>query len=67
MLKPQDDCKFVAIDVNTGDYEIDADDYTAVTRLNARNSKAEVWLMRAGHKAATKILTPRILRSEGSS
>jgi hypothetical protein len=45
-LRPEDDDKFVALDVLTGEYEIDADDYTAVTRLRARLPTAEVWLMR---------------------
>ena len=30
VLRPEDDGKFVAIDVETGDYEIDEDDYAAV-------------------------------------
>ena len=34
-LRPEDDGKFVAIDVVTGDYEIDEDDYAAVMRLRA--------------------------------
>ena len=55
MLRPEDDGKFIALDVETGDYEIDADDYAAVTRLEARNPKAEVWLMRAGHRATYKM------------
>ena len=32
MLRPEDDGKFVAIDIGTGDHEIDEDDYAAVTR-----------------------------------
>lgn len=47
-LQPADDGKFVAIDVDSGDYEIDADDYSAVARLRARKPAADVWLMRAG-------------------
>ena len=35
-LRPEDDGKFVAIDVGTGDYEIDQDDYTPSPRLRAR-------------------------------
>ncbi len=31
-LRPEDDDKFVAIDIDTGDYELDADDYAAVIR-----------------------------------
>jgi hypothetical protein len=48
-LRPEDDGKFVAIDVESGDYEIDADDYAAVARLRSRKPAADVWLMRAGH------------------
>ena len=35
-LRPEDDGRFVAVDVDSGEYEIDADDYTAVTRLKSR-------------------------------
>ena len=48
-LKPEDNGKFVAIDVETGAYEIDSDDYAAVARLRSRKPAADVWLMRAGH------------------
>lgn len=54
-LRPEDDGKFVAIDVETGDYVIDADDYTAVARLRARNPAADVWLMRAGYPTTYRI------------
>jgi hypothetical protein len=47
-LRPQDDGNFVAIDVETGDYEVDEDDYTAVARLRSRKPAADVWLMLAG-------------------
>ena len=39
-LRPEDDGKFVAIDVETGDYEIDEDDYAAVARLRSRKPAA---------------------------
>jgi hypothetical protein len=48
-LRPEDDGKFVAIDVDTGAYEIDADDFAAVARLRSRKPAADVWLMRAGY------------------
>jgi len=35
-LRPEDDGKFVAVDVVTGEYEVDDDDYAAVARLRAR-------------------------------
>jgi hypothetical protein len=48
-LQPADDGKFVAIDVGTGEYEIDDDDYTAVARLRSRKPAADIWLMQAGY------------------
>lgn len=58
-LRPEDDGKFVAIDIETGDYELDADDYTAVTRLRARRPTAEVWLGRVGQPAAYQMRSNR--------
>ena len=54
-LRPEDDGKFVAIDVETGDYEIDEDDYAAVARLRARKPAADVWLMCAGYPTTYRI------------
>jgi hypothetical protein len=51
-LTLEDDGKYVAIDIASEEYEIDADDYTAVMRLHGRKPGAEVWLMRAGYPAA---------------
>ena len=58
-LRPDDEGKFVAIDVVSGEYEIDADDYAAVTRLHRRTPGAQVWLVRAGHTAACRIGSAR--------
>ncbi len=55
-LRPEDHGKFIAIDVDTGDYEVDEDDYAALSRLRARISPtAEVWLARAGYPTAYKM------------
>lgn len=51
-LRPEDDGKFVAIDVRTGQFDIDEDDYTAVMRLRSRLPDAEIWLERVGQPAA---------------
>jgi hypothetical protein len=55
LLKPEDDGKFMAIDIVSGEYEVDSDDYTAVMRLRGRIPGAEIWLMRAGFPAAYKL------------
>ncbi len=47
-LRPVDEGKFIAIDVSSGEYEIDEDNYAAVARLRSRKPAADVWLMRAG-------------------
>ena len=54
-LRPEDDGKYVAVDVDTGEFEADADDYTAGMRLLARRPGARVWLARAGHAAAYRM------------
>jgi hypothetical protein len=54
-LQPADDNKFVAVDIQTGQYELDEDDYTAVKRIRDRLPSAEVWLGRVGHRAAYKM------------
>ena len=54
-LRPEDDGKFVAVDVVSGEYEMDVDDYAAVARLRARVPAAEVWLARAGSPTTYRI------------
>ncbi len=54
-LRPEDEGKFVALDIETGDYELDEDDYAAVTRLRTRRPSAEVWLGRVGQPAAYRM------------
>lgn len=58
-IEPQiaasDEGKFVAIDIETGRYEVDADDFTATERLLHRNPEAQIWLVRVGHRAAYRI------------
>lgn len=55
-LRPEHDGKYVAVEVRTGDYEIDDDDYAAVMRLHARHPDAAVWIEMAGMPTAYRIL-----------
>ena len=55
-LQPEDDGKFVAVDIQSGSYEIDADDYQATGRLMARLPGAQIWLLRAGHPTTYRIV-----------
>jgi hypothetical protein len=59
VLRPEDDGKYIALDVRTGEYEIDADDYTAVARLRSRCPDAEIWLERAGRPTAYQLRAGR--------
>ncbi|MBW3597725.1 MAG: hypothetical protein KY475_10665 [Planctomycetes bacterium] len=58
-LDSEDDGKFVAVDVGTGDYELDEDDYTAVMRLRRRRPSAEIWLGRVGQHATYRMRCSR--------
>ncbi len=58
-LRSEDDGRFVAIDVETGDYEIDQDDYAAIARLRSRRPAADVWLMRAGYPTTYRMGSTR--------
>lgn len=40
--------KFVLIDIETGTWEIDADEMAAAIRLDARVPDAQVWMVRVG-------------------
>ena len=42
-LRPEDEGKYVAVAVESGDFEIDADDYAATGRLLARHPGARLW------------------------
>lgn len=56
-LRPKDDGKYLAIAFETGDFEIDADDYAAARRLLTRRPGARVWLMRTDGAAASRLRT----------
>ncbi len=54
-IKADNDSKFVAIDIETGAYELDRDDYTATERLLAHHPQAQIWLVRVGHPTAYRV------------
>jgi hypothetical protein len=54
-LSVDDDGKFVAIDIDSGEFEVDHDDYTATERLLNRRPEAQIWLVRVGRPAAYRI------------
>jgi len=54
-LQPGDEGKFVAIDIESGSYEMDHDDYAATERLLARRPEAQIWLTQVGQRAAYRL------------
>jgi hypothetical protein len=49
-LKAEDEGEFAAIDIESGEYEIDEDELEACDRLNARIPNAQIWLIRVGSR-----------------
>ena len=52
LVEPRENGKFIAIDIESGDYEIDEDDIAAEDRLNARRPGFEGFLGMVGYEAA---------------
>ena len=52
VVGPNNKGMFVAIAIDNGEYEMDSDDHTALSRLLARRPQSEIWLGRIGHKTA---------------
>ena len=50
-LAAKDVGKFLAIDIETGEYEIAADEMKAGNKLRARLPEAQIWMVRVGHPA----------------
>jgi hypothetical protein len=42
--------KIVAIDLETGDFEVDASEIAACDRLEARRPDAQIWMVRIGSR-----------------
>jgi len=53
-LEGEEPSKFVLIDIETGDYEVDADELAASDRLLARHPNAQVWFRRVGSRHARR-------------
>ncbi len=58
-LDAKDHGKFVAVDVETGDFEVHEDDSTTVSRLLARRPRANIWLGCVGEPTAYRMRRDR--------
>jgi hypothetical protein len=54
-VAPKDIGKFLAIDIETGEYEIAADEMRAGNKLRARLPEAQIWMVRVGHRSVHRI------------
>lgn len=62
-LTAKDVGKFLAIDIETGEYEIAAGEMKAGNKLRARLPEAQIWMVRIGY-AATRSFGGRLIRQE---
>jgi hypothetical protein len=53
-LEPEHNGNIVAIDLDSGAWEVDADEATAMRRLKSRCSEAEIWAVRIGSRYLTR-------------
>ena len=49
-LEPQHNGEVVAIDLDTGSWEVDPDEIAATHRLKARHPDAQIWAVRVGSR-----------------
>lgn len=54
-LKASDEGKFAAIDIETGEFAIDADELRAGNRLRRRIPDAQIWMVRIGSRSVHRL------------
>ena len=54
-LKAVDDGTFAAIDIESGEFAIDADELKAGNKLRKRIPDAQIWLLRVGYRSVHRI------------
>jgi len=47
--------EFLAMDIETGDYEIDREDIAAIKRIKTRRPDAVLYILRVGHPTAYRL------------
>jgi hypothetical protein len=53
-LTAKDEGKFLAIDIETGQYELAADEMKAGDKLRRRLPEAQIWMVRVGYPSTRK-------------
>jgi len=54
-LEPEHDGKFLVLEVETADYEMDDDEMAAIQRARAKHPQSLFYVLRVGHRAAHRI------------
>src|SRR5436190_18703044 len=54
-LKAGDEGKFAAIDIESGDFAMDADELKAGNKLRKRIPDAQIWMVRVGYRSVHRI------------
>jgi hypothetical protein len=54
-LKAADEGKFAAIDIETGEFAMDADELKAGDKLRKRIPEAQIWMVRVGSRSVHRI------------
>jgi len=54
-LKAADEGKFAAIDIETGEFALDADELKACHKLRKRVPAAQIWMVRVGYPYVHRI------------
>ena len=54
-LEPEHTGKFLALDIETGEHAMDADEMTAIDRARARMPGKAFYILRIGHRAAHRL------------
>ncbi len=49
-VEPKHNEKIVAIDIDSGDWELDADEDAASDRLESRQPNGQIWIVRVGSR-----------------
>ena len=63
-LEAEDKGKFVAIDIDTGNYVLDADELEACDKLRIQVPSAQIWMVRVGSRSVHRF--GRLERQESS-
>jgi hypothetical protein len=61
-VENRDPNDFVAIDIETGEFEVDSDELAAMDRIHKRIPGAQVWLRRVGSRFAHRLGGRRIVK-----